>query len=360
MQWVEIVVPRYQSHHGVGMAARRLAEDLLAANVRVRVICARGDAHDGVVIRRLPGRWPYSVEVVLVTLFSLFAGPRDETIRHAFELPARGARVIHIHGDPWDRTKVPHGSRGVRRRARAVARSLIRRAARMATRADRILVTPSRGLVVRLERAAGTMAPNVILPNALSAEDPVLIAAAQIAAEVVVPRRDDIRVGFVAQGDLDYKGLPRVLELLSGLNHKLEVAGVSSVEVAPYAASSAVAVRAAGCLDRASYACWLGGVDGVIVASSYESFSLVALEALLLGVPVLALGDIGLAEFLEGSDALFIGEASVGSWLVATRVGHQPYPLLHDRIVSLRHAAFRALLAATDTSASVDGRRTAA
>ena len=142
------------------------------------------------------------------------------------------------------------------------------------------------------------------MPNALDSLDPVVLESITLQVAKIESKmlsKYPLHIGFVAQGDLIYKGLRDVVDFLteSEKDVVLEIAGLtqpSSIEI-----SKRLGTIWKGNMNRHDYVNWLKSMDGVVIGSRYESFSMVAFEACLLGIPVLALGEIGLSEYYKGN-----------------------------------------------------------
>lgn len=298
-----ILVSDFTANSGVGIQARLWTTQLIEMGFRIIVVCGKSDELQGNSVRvvNVAPMLPYSFRVFIITLSGFFLGLFRRPI-DSFEILTRNTSILQLHSDCFDPSKLD-GVQNHRRIFRKLATSLQKLAFLRAVRIGSTIIVPSESLAERL-RKKQSKAKFEVLPNALDSLDPVVIESIKLNVAKIGPlrlKKHPLRIGFVAQGDLIYKGLVDVIHFLSESEKVvvLEIAGLTqppSIE-----AIENLSVFWKGNMNRYDYVNWLKSIDGVVIGSRYESFSMVAFEACLLGLPVLALGEIGLSEYYDGN-----------------------------------------------------------
>jgi glycosyltransferase involved in cell wall biosynthesis len=208
---------------------------------------------------------------------------------------------------------------------RKVARSINRRfnantEAKAFAHAEKIVV-PSRGLASEIVQTYGSLVKEKIttIPNPVDVKNFMRLSSfdAQALRTKLGFSPDDTVIVFVALGDFDRKGLQLVLQTLATLNNpnaKLLVVGGSPHEIQEYVlmrdrlhlSDSVVFV---GLQSDVRPYLWLS--DLFVLPSNYETFSLVAFQAAVAGLPVMATNLYGVEEFLEDG---------INGWLIDRNV----------------------------------------
>lgn len=211
---------------------------------------------------------------------------------------------------------VEQRSRGARRIARWIANQYNAFWERIAFRAAKCVVVPSRGLASELESTYPFLAGRVItIPN------PVDVAAftrphdfdrAATLARLGLVAATPI-LCFAALGDFSRKGLDLIFEALSGMNDRsirLLVVGGSPSEIAEFSTHAISRgidrqVLFVGFQHDVRPFFWLA--DLFVFPSSYETFALVVIQAMAAGVPVVVTRVHGVEDYaLEGKTAWFV------------------------------------------------------
>lgn len=289
-----IITAKFDSRFAVGACAIQFARDLVKTGADVSIVCGsfEGGREKEFKVASLASRLPFSVQTILLSFHSLKWKYARVNV-HSFEIPTFSPTTYHIHSDFWDDSKKPDRL-SLRSIARFLNRKLIRFSISQAQDSS-ILIFPSKSLMGRITPRTPSTLKLRVLPNVLLEDDP-LNSVSQSQS-----RTKSKSIGFVAHGDIVFKGLGLVKQYVKSElpDFYISWAGGSG------ALEKESEVDQVGVLNRTDYSNWLRKQSGVIVASSYESFSMVALEAHSLGIPVLILGEAGIMEFLGPSDFVY-------------------------------------------------------
>jgi glycosyltransferase involved in cell wall biosynthesis len=352
-----IYVHRFISSNGVGNSAITFYEDLIKRDEPVDVYCMRCDPiyekFSG--IHKFPFTTPYSLEVLLLTLWSCITAFKYRVI-HSFEVLTPNCHFFHVHFDLSIKKNVGLGW-SFRKFARFVASKVTEIGLWIAIKERSVIVVPSDLLALNLRRNYSKYLLNVVVvANRLSDSDTSLIAdiARDISTENGVSTLDLLlpkqRLGLIANGDFLYKGLAQIDELLEFIpdNYRLLIIGGNTPPL--------IESRYQGKVS------WLPGMNhgdlfrlypklaGVLVASPFESFSMVALEAISSGLPVLFLGHAGICDFYKkfilqsDCENLMYTRESKQHWISSISREKFPQPEFNDYLVTLRMRALNELL----------------
>jgi hypothetical protein len=340
-----VLVSDYTNDSGVGIQAQVWCAQLADLGFAVSVLTARSRKVSDARIRvyELAPRVPYSLRVIIVTLGGVllnFLGKKFDS----FEIFGIKMHTFHLHSDPFESSKIdglPILKKFFRQNVRALQILSLNRA----TKNKKIVIFPSKSLANRILGRQCELDNIHILPNALLESDSIMRKHKELKLEKSqknVRSLSAIKIGFVAQGDLQYKGINLIMENLkqSGLAVNVEVVG--SDKVAIQSESDKVKLSFLGHLTREKYAAWLQSINGVIVASKYESFSMCSYESILLGKPVIAKSEIGLQEYYDGP-LLLIDFVNITKFLSLAQEFHRP-AVLNDALLQSRNLQIRNLV----------------
>ena len=301
-----IVVNRFTSANGVGNSAVCLYEYLSEKYSKPIVVCMRGDSYYSGLknIHVFPVTIPYSLEIIVLPLFALFYA-RKHYLKHSFEVLLANPNYFHIHFD--HNMKKERGRRNVIKAvSRCVASKVTKVAYEIALRRGAIMVAPSQLLVDRLKLDKISSSSSFhILPNCLSQNDfTSLISGYGIGDKKLVfdkknSKQSKNTAAIIANGDFNFKGLNRIDEVLRTIpsDWDLLIVGIGNKYEIPTKYQNRI--RA---MDRISrYDLWnlLDSLGAIVIASPFESFSMVALEGIVQGVPIISLGPTGIQEFYD-------------------------------------------------------------
>jgi len=327
-----VVTTKFQMKFAVGACAVQFARDLAALGYHVEIICSDFDESltSEFNIHHFASGLPFSIQQVVLTSFVAWK-IRDNSPVHSFELPIPGSASFHLHSDIWNRTKTSDRislRRAVRWLAKRKLQGIFRASAGLKT-----LVVPSAALLKIIEKKVPSNVEVFVLPNVLG-DRSIFDETSRQSTEPLES------IGFVAHGDLRYKGLLKVQDWVANNlpNYLLSWAGGKNPKNDPRRALEEV-----GTLERQEYASWLHRQSGVIIGSEFESFSMVALEALNSGKPVLSLGTLGLSEFVNHTDLLF-DEGSQNEFKKAVLTGRKSAQDLNARLFRLRRTQLKSLI----------------
>jgi len=190
--------------------------------------------------------------------------------------------------------------------SRCVASKVTKVAYEIALRRGAIMVAPSQLLVDRLKLDKISSSSSFhILPNCLSQNDfTSLISGYGIGDKKLVfdkknSKQSKNTAAIIANGDFNFKGLNRIDEVLRTIpsDWDLLIVGIGNKYEIPTKYQNRI--RA---MDRISrYDLWnlLDSLGAIVIASPFESFSMVALEGIVQGVPIISLGPTGIQEFYD-------------------------------------------------------------
>jgi glycosyltransferase involved in cell wall biosynthesis len=344
-----IYVNRFKSSNGVGNAAISLFEDLVAREMKVEVYCMRRDERfvNNSNIHRFPIEVPYSLEVFILALWAFFVSHKFH-MNHSFEVTLKKCNFYHLHFDT-SLSKSTTPVRSIRGLGRFIAAQGLQFGLRLAISANSELVVPSDLLREKLvQQSRFRQSRVVVYPNRLSAGDVELVnQASQIkksieSASELEKESETYLVALIANGDFNYKGLSRLDEILAHLPECCSlvlVGGKNSPKVDPRFADRVIWHHEK---DRTELFGFYSNVAGLIVASPFESFSMVALEAVSLGVPTLFLGNAGIIDLYEEYLSTFDRERlmfrvnAVEQWRKQIMIGHNLQLDFNDFLTSLR------------------------
>jgi glycosyltransferase involved in cell wall biosynthesis len=165
--------------------------------------------------------------------------------------------------------------------------------------------------------------------------------------ELLVPKQ---RLGLIANGDFLYKGLDQIDELLEFVpdSYSLVIIGGDTPPVIESRYQGRVSWLPG--MNRGDLFRYYPKLAGVFVASSFESFSMVALEAISSGLPVLFLGHAGICDFYKKfilqshSENLMFTRESKQDWISSISKEKFPQPEFNNHLVTLRMQALNQLL----------------
>lgn len=345
-----IYVNRFKSSNGVGNAAISLFEDLVAREMTVEVYCMRRDERfvDNSNIHRFPIEVPYSLEVFVLALWAFFVSHKFH-INHSFEVALKKCNFYHLHFDTsLSKSKTP--VRSIKELARFIAAQGLQFGLRLAISANSKIVVPSDLLREKLVLQSRFRKSKVVVyPNRLSAGDVELVNQASQrkksieSASQLENQSETFLVALIANGDFSYKGLSKLGEILAHLPEYCSLALVGGKNSPKIDARFAARVIWHHEKDRTELFCFYSNVAGLIVASPFESFSMVALEAVSLGVPTLFLGDAGIIDIYEDYLSMFDRERlmfrvnAVEQWRKQIMSGHNFQLDFNDYLRSLRN-----------------------
>ncbi|GJD76711.1 glycosyltransferase family 4 protein [Methylobacterium goesingense] len=160
------------------------------------------------------------------------------------------------------------------------------------------------------------------------------VAGPAIRAEFGIPA--EARVLLFVGHEFGRKGLAHVIGALCRLGPDYRLLVVGSDNPAPYrdsAGARAGDVIFAG--PRADMPAFYAAADALVLPSSYETFSLVCMEAMACGVPILATAVGGIEEYLvEGTNGYFVKPEAADIAAAVTRALSDP-----DHVAALRAGA---------------------
>ncbi len=357
----------YPRVNGVSTSIATFRRALAGHAVEVTLVAPRYGAEAGEPgIRRVPGvRVPFDPEDRLVRPRALVRAAEGEFdlvhVQTPFAAHRAGVRIAAARGLPLIETwhtdfehyfehYLPFVPRGW---ARGAARRLVRRVGREADR----LIAPSAALAAALG-AIGLETPISVVPTGWSAEDlgagdgvafrarhgiapdrPVAVYVGRLAHEKNVAFLLDVALAVRRRH-------PDLLLLLAG-----EGPARSSLKRRAEELGLAANVLFLGYLDRRTELadCYRAG-DCFVFASVTETQGLVLLEAMSLGVPVVALAARGTADLLEAGEGALAPGPEVGAFAGAVA------RLLGDRPLRQRLAAEARALASRWSADALAGR----
>ena len=313
---VGFVAQRLVRGDGQGRAGLELVRALAADGHRVTVwtheiddeVAAMVDAR---IIRRAPG--PQLVDDVAVLLRATWAVRRarpDVTVVLGHTARPRTPYVYYAQfsHEAWRATWTSSTRPTLRHRVHAAASIPLERVVGRNATAVIGCSTPT-AAAIRARRASRHAVPNgVDLPGPRTV---VRQGAARAAAGVPV---DVVAVGFVGEYATGRKGLDVLLEAVAGGGEHVVIGGRGDDAWLSNRIESlglAGRVHPLGFTDPAAV---YDAVDVVAVPSRYEPFSLVAVEAAALGLPVVLTEDVGAAEYL-GDGAVRVSAPPTASGL---------------------------------------------
>ena len=327
-----IFTTRFDPNFAVGACSIQLARDLEAMGHNVVIFSASSDRklRKEFKVRSFAQKLPFSIQSVVIAFVALLP---IKGARHSFEVPGFSWGAIHLHYDVWDNSKAPNRKFSIRYILRKAYRKALQYSLSRAARKGIPVVVPSQKLLKRIQPRLGSDLKYVILPNVLLGDDPILHDLVRGANKV------NKSIGFVAYGDSNYKGISQALELLEQNfpDFKLSWAGVNEFE-----GPKSESLEIAGRLSRERFADWLLTQRGVIVASNFESFSMVALEAIVAGLPVLAVGELGITDFLK--TAPIFGLEELGKFAENVRNAKNHKGNYHQILTEIRTEALPKLI----------------
>lgn len=347
-----IYVHRFMSSNGVGNAAIALYEDLISDGDSVDVFCMRSDAiyQKSIGVHKFPIRVPYSLEVVFLPIWSSIFSYRYRTI-HSFEVPSPSCTFFHLH---FDLSIKKDGQPGwsLRKFLRLVASKVSENGLQNAIRKKSVIIVPSELLANNLRKLYARDQLSIrVLPNRLSISELSLIEdLSRVELNVDSFSTLDLRVGenqlgLIAHGDFFYKGMGQIDDLFTYIpsNCSLLVIGGSNPPLIESRYRGRVSWLPT--LDRAELFRHYRKMVGVFVASPFESFSMVALEAISFGLPVFFLGNAGIQEYYEefslqsNSENLIFTHESQQDWVSCISKPKCPQPEFNQYLVTLRSNA---------------------
>ena len=298
-----VLISDYTNDSGVGIQAQLWCTQLADLDLSITVLTARSrhTPDDRIQVRTIAPRVPYSIRVLLVTLLGLLLN-LTRTKFDSFEIFGINCRSFHMHSDPFDASKL-NGLAKHKKVFRVTVRKLQILSLKRAIKTGIPIVFPSSGLAEKIFKQSEKTSNFFIVPNALLDSDAVIEKHRSLIEKESfdsITNLEQLKIGFVAQGDLEYKGLGLAIAKLeeSMKNIVLEVVGVKPLDLD--FSSSHIVINFLGHLTRDKYVTWLGEINGLVVASKFESFSMCSYESILLGKPVIARSYIGLSEFYKG------------------------------------------------------------
>jgi len=318
-----IVVNRLTSANGVGNSAICLYEYLDEKYSKPIVVCMRSDSdYSGLKnIHVFPVKILYSLETIVLPLFALFYS-RKHYIKHSFEVLLAKPNYFHIHFD--HNMKKEYGRRNVlKAMTRAVASKVSKVAYEVALRRGAIMVAPSQLLVDRLKLDKINLSNSFhVLPNCLSQSDFItLIARFTFCDKKSVfskkkSKQSKNTAAIIANGDFNFKVLNRIDEVLRVIpsDWQLLIVGIGRKYEIPTKYQNRI--RAMDRISRLDLWDLLESLGAIVIASPFESFSMVALEGIVQGVPIISLGPTGIQEFYDeyvkmtGVKSLFMNQGS--------------------------------------------------
>jgi glycosyltransferase involved in cell wall biosynthesis len=344
----DVFLPRV---NGVSTSIATFRRELAAAGVDAHVVCPRygGETADPETTRLAGARVPFDPEDRFVApgRFVAAAAPLRFDLVHVqtpFSAHRAGVRLARSRGVPLVETwhtdfehyfehylpLVPAPL------ARAVGRSIARRVGRAVDR----LIVPSSAVDAALA-ACGVTTPRVVLPTGLAAGDLGRGDGARFrAAHGIAPARPvavhvgrmarEKNVGFLLDvAERVRREIPDLLLILAG-------EGPARAELERRVARRGLGAHVLflGYLDRASQLadCYRAG-DAFLFASTTETQGLVLLEAMSLGVPVVAVAAGGTVDLLARRRGALVPELDAGEFAAAV------VRLLGDRALAARLAA---------------------
>jgi hypothetical protein len=301
-----IVVNRFSQANGVGNAAISLYEYLSKKHSEIIVVCMRSDSDYAEFsnIHRFPFKIPYSLEIFVLPCFAALHS-RRQYIKHSFEVLLFKPNFFHIHFDH----KIKKG-RGGKNLHNVLAREFATKISRIAYKIALIrrakIIAPSNLLIKQLQLDnKSSSCESYALPNCISEKDFSYLKSTHrsqgnnlIDFNGKVCQKKNV-AALLANGDFDFKGLNRIDEIFRAMpsDWDLLIVGVGKNFEIPAKYQSRI--RTMNRISRKEVWKLFETLTGVVVASSFESFSMVALEAIVQGVPVLSLGPIGIQEFYD-------------------------------------------------------------
>ena len=290
-----VSVVRFSNAHAIGVAAINFAEELSGIGKRVIVITAQNDKIErkGIWVLKLGKHMPFSLQFIVVSFLTLILSTFTKNW-HTFEIPSSRGLTFHAHSDFWDKSKIV-GNLNIRLILRNFNRNLSKLGIRMAIKRETTVVCfPSKSLATRTDRVITTSRDyQAILPNVLSSTDDLFTLSSILERKSLL----EFKIGFIAQGDSIYKGLPLAKSLVENSLQpaSLLVAGLENQNDSDDGSQKPIFM---GPLTRAEMREFYLEIDFLLICSTYESFSMTALEALYLGTPVIYTGEMGINEFL--------------------------------------------------------------
>lgn len=318
-----IVVNRLTSANGVGNSAVCLYEYLSKKYSKPIVVCMRGDSYYSGLknIHVFPVKIPYSLETIVLPLFALFY-TRKHYIKHSFEVLLAKPSYFHIHFD--HKMKKDYGRRNVIKAVtRSIASKVSKIAYEIALRRGAVMVAPSQLLVDRLKLDKISLSSSFhVLPNCLSQNDfTSLISRFAFCDEKSFLSKKNSKqlkntAAIIANGDFNFKVLNRIDEVLTVIPSEWEllIVGIGKKYKIPTKYQNRI--RGIDGISRDDLWNLLESLGAIVIASPFESFSMVALEGIVQGVPIISLGSTGIQEFYDeyvrvtGVKSLFFNQGS--------------------------------------------------
>ncbi len=219
----------------------------------------------------------------------------------------------------WANTR-SHGFRGI---SRWLDHFLHARLEGSIYRRVKQVLVPSKGLGMELADEFPMAASKIqVLPNAIDVDGlsrPVEFDSAEYRKQLNLSAQDVVFV-FAALGHFERKGLPLLMEALSKVESKrakLLVVGGTNDLVEAYrmrAAAMGVGDRVVFVGMKAEIRPYLWCSDAFVLASNYETFSLVAFEAAAARLPLITPSLHGIEEIVRDGETGFVVERTVGDF----------------------------------------------
>lgn len=280
--------------NGVGSAAIALFEDLKDKGESVSVFCMRhdNDYESASHIYRFPFDLPYSLENLILSFWACWTAFRFENV-HSFENLVPKCNFFHLHFD-MSIKKIDLDDFSLRNISRMIASKFTKSGLKLAIRNGSRIVVPSKLLASSLSHQYSDSTLNiVVLPNRLNILDELLIE--QIGTQIFLGPTN--RVALIANGDFIYKGLNRTHEIFEIIPEGFFLVVIGGNRYPTIEFQFQERVIWLPHMDRFRLFQEYFEFSGILIVSPFESFSMVALEAISCGVPVLLLGEAGIREF---------------------------------------------------------------
>ena len=301
-----IVVNRFTPLNGVGNAAISLYEYLTKKHSDTIVVCMRSDSEYAELnnIHVFPLKIPYSLEIFVLPCFAALHS-RNHYIKHSFEVLLFKPNYFHIHFDHNIR-KGFTAKKPLKALARNIATKVSGLAYKIALIRRAKIIAPSRLLISRLQQdSRAKTCEFYALPNCISEKEFLALKRSYQSKDISLIQFDrglsqkKNVAALLANGDFDFKGLKRIDEIFRAMpsDWELLIVGVGKNFEIPSKYQSRITTTSK--ISRNEVWKLFETLSGVVVASSFESFSMVALEGIVQGVPVLSLGPIGIQEFYD-------------------------------------------------------------
>lgn len=324
----KIFVHRFSNSNGVGKAAIALYENLKSLNHKTEIYCMQ-TTHEFKFdsnVHVFPLKLPYTVEVFVLQIWGFFV-KKSRFIIHGFEIYLPNTSVYHLHFD-YAIEKMQRSKYNIRILARYFAKLVTQYGFSKVVEKNILIVTPSELMTNRLKSNFTGIKLNVeTIPNQLNTGDLDLLEKLESSHwKTHWPLYEKFGLGnpnvaVVANGDWHYKGLKEIDFLMEHLPSDYRILLIGGKRQPVIDVRHAKRIMWSKELNREQLLLVLRSMNGIVVASEFESFSMVALESVSVGVPTLILGQAGITEYYSQylhevkESKLIFSRDSISDWI---------------------------------------------